>query len=155
MIKSQCKYCLLVSMFCSKKSNSSVKRVQERALRWTNKDNENNFQTLINENNKTCCFCRIMIRGEDHLYELFWNIYWRLILCWFIFTSCVNQFPANASCDLTFSVSLGLCRIQLSDLAYRLADWTLCGMLDTGRVESERTIDSSYLFNYLVILFLT
>ena len=30
-----------------------IKKVQERALRLTYKDNENNFQTLLNENKET------------------------------------------------------------------------------------------------------
>ena len=53
MIKSQLNYCPLVWMFCSKKSNNMIKKVQERALRLTYKDNENNFQTLLNENKET------------------------------------------------------------------------------------------------------
>ena len=38
------------------------------------------------------------------------------------FVSCVNQFPLSISRNLVFSVSLGLHKIQLFDLAYRLAD---------------------------------
>ena len=53
MIKSQFNYCPLVWMFCSKKSNNMIKKVQERALRLTYKDNENNFQTLLSENKET------------------------------------------------------------------------------------------------------
>ena len=53
MVKSQFKYSLLVWMFCSRKSNIMVNKVQERGLRLTYKDNENNFQTLLNENNGT------------------------------------------------------------------------------------------------------
>ena len=52
MIKPQLNYCPLVWMFCSKKSNNLANKVQERALRLTYKDNENNFQTLLNENNE-------------------------------------------------------------------------------------------------------
>ena len=40
-------------MFCSRKLNNSKNQVQERALRLTYKDNENNFQTLLNEYNET------------------------------------------------------------------------------------------------------
>ena len=40
-------------MFCFRKSNSLVNKVQERALRLTYKDNENNPQALLNENNET------------------------------------------------------------------------------------------------------
>ena len=47
MIKSQFNYCPLVSMFCSRKSNNLVNKVQEIALRLTYKDNENNFQILL------------------------------------------------------------------------------------------------------------
>ena len=50
MIKSQFNYCPLVWIFISRKSNSMTNKVQERALRLTYKDNENNFQTLLNEN---------------------------------------------------------------------------------------------------------
>ena len=53
MIKSQFNYCPLVWMFCSKKSNNMIKKVQEGALRLTYKGNENNFQTLLNENKET------------------------------------------------------------------------------------------------------
>ena len=53
MVKSQFKYSLLVWMFCSRKSNIMVNKVQERGLRLTYKGNENNFQTLLNENNGT------------------------------------------------------------------------------------------------------
>ena len=53
VIKSQFNYCPLVWMFCSGKSNNLVNKVQERALSLTYKDNENNFQTLLNENDET------------------------------------------------------------------------------------------------------
>ena len=39
-------------MFSSRKSNNLINKAQERALRLTCKDNENNFQTLLNENNE-------------------------------------------------------------------------------------------------------
>ena len=55
------------------------------------------------------------------------------------FVSCVNQFLVSISRNLIFSVSLGLRKIQLSDLAYRLADLPLRGMLDVDRVGSDRT----------------
>ena len=40
-------------MFCSRNSNNMVSKVQEGALRLTYKDNEDSFQTLLNENNET------------------------------------------------------------------------------------------------------
>ena len=55
------------------------------------------------------------------------------------FVSGVNQFLVSISRNLIFSVSLGLRKIQLSDLAYRLADLPLRGMLDVDRVGSDRT----------------
>ena len=55
------------------------------------------------------------------------------------FVSCVNQFPVSISCNLIFFVSLGLRKIHLFDLAYRLADSPLRGMQDVGRIEFDRT----------------
>ena len=46
MIKCQFNYSPLVWLFCSRKSNNLIDKVQERALRLTYKDNENNSQTL-------------------------------------------------------------------------------------------------------------
>ena len=40
-------------MFCSRKSINMTNKVQKRALQLTYKDNENNFQTLLNENKET------------------------------------------------------------------------------------------------------
>ena len=45
-------------MFCSRKSKDLVNKVQDRALRLNYKDNENNFQTLLNENNETSVYIR-------------------------------------------------------------------------------------------------
>ena len=68
MIKSQFNYCPLVWTFCSRKSNNMVNKVQERALRLTYKDNENNFQTLLNENNETFAHQRnLVIFNESNL----------------------------------------------------------------------------------------
>ena len=46
MNKCQFNYSPLVWLFCSRKSNNLIDKVQERALRLTYKDNENNSQTL-------------------------------------------------------------------------------------------------------------
>ena len=40
-------------MFCSRKSSNLVNKVQERTLRLTYKDKQNDFQTLLKENNET------------------------------------------------------------------------------------------------------
>ena len=50
--------CLLVWMFYSRKSNNLLNKALERALRLTCKDNENNFQALLNENNETSVYQR-------------------------------------------------------------------------------------------------
>ena len=50
MIKSQFNYCPLARMFCSRKSNNMINKVQQRALRLTYKVNENNIQTSLNQN---------------------------------------------------------------------------------------------------------
>ena len=68
MIKSQFNFCPLVWMFCSRKLNNMVNKAQERALRLTYKDNENNFQTLLNENNETFAHQRnLVIFNESNL----------------------------------------------------------------------------------------
>ena len=43
--------------------------------------------------------------------------------CYFL-----TQFPLSISSNLILSVSLGLRKIQLFDLAYKLTDWPLLGM---------------------------
>ena len=43
MIKSQFNYCPLVRMFCSRKSNNLINKVQERALRLITNDKYNEF----------------------------------------------------------------------------------------------------------------
>ena len=53
IIKFQFNYCLLFWMSRSRKRNNLVNKIQERALRLTYKDNQNNFQTLLNECNET------------------------------------------------------------------------------------------------------
>ena len=69
MIKSQFNYCPLVWTFCSRKSNNMVNKVQERALRLTYKDNENNFQTLLNENNETFVHQRNLQFFKTEIYK--------------------------------------------------------------------------------------
>ena len=49
MIKSQFNYCPLVWMFCSRKSNNLINKVQERALRLTNNDYQSNFNILLDK----------------------------------------------------------------------------------------------------------
>ena len=53
------------------------------------------------------------------------------------FVSCVNQFPASISCNLIFSVSLGLRKIQLFDLAD--SAWNV----GCNRIESDRTTNDT------------
>ena len=70
MIKSQFNYCPLVWTFYSRKSNSMVNKVQERALRLTYKDNENSFQTLLNENNETSVHQRKLQLLMTEIYKI-------------------------------------------------------------------------------------
>ena len=46
MIKSQFNYCPLVWMFCSRKSNNLINKVQERALRLITNDYQSSFNIL-------------------------------------------------------------------------------------------------------------
>ena len=70
MIQSQLNYCPLVWMFCSRRSNSMINTVQERALRLTYKDNENNFQTLLNENKETSVHLRNLQFLMTEIYKI-------------------------------------------------------------------------------------
>ena len=54
------------------------------------------------------------------------------------FVSCVTQFPVSISRNLIVSVSLGLRKIQLFHLAYRLTDWPVRGMQDADRIKPDR-----------------
>ena len=70
MIQSQLNYCPLVWMFCSRRSNSMINTVQERALRLTYKDNENNFQTLLNESKETSLHQRKLRSLMTEIYKI-------------------------------------------------------------------------------------
>ena len=50
-IISQFSYCPLIWMFHSRKLNNRVNRIHERALRLVDKDNESNFQELLQKDN--------------------------------------------------------------------------------------------------------
>ena len=84
-------------------------------LDWTRRDTWEN----MNQNNSE--YGLFLRRGEEHLHFLedFWMITTKLIH----FLSYINQFPVKVSRDFMSSVSMGLGRIQLSDLIYRMADW--------------------------------
>ena len=69
-IKSQFNYCPLVWMFCSRKSNNMINKVQERALRLTYKGNENKFQTLLNENKETSAHQRNLQFFMKEIYKI-------------------------------------------------------------------------------------
>ena len=57
-------------MFCSRKSNNMINRVHERALTLTYKDNENNFQTLLNENKETSVHLRNLQFLMTEIYKI-------------------------------------------------------------------------------------
>ena len=52
MIKSQFNYCPLVWMFCSRKSNNLINKVQERALRLITNDYQSSFNILLDKCNE-------------------------------------------------------------------------------------------------------
>ena len=92
-----------------------------------------------------------MIRVEEHLHNdvcffcIFRFVFFNFILTPFIDCFCVdsfcflvNHFPLSISRNSIFCVSLGLRKIQLFDLAYKLADWPLVRMQNVGRIESDR-----------------
>ena len=47
MIKSQLSYCPVVWMFCSRQSNNLIKKIHERPLRISYKDQETSTQNLL------------------------------------------------------------------------------------------------------------
>ena len=67
-----------------------------------------------------------MTRGEEHLHNAFVFCFFEYLLMIVSvsihFVSCVNQFPISISRNLMFPVSLGLRKIQLFDLAYKLTN---------------------------------
>ena len=69
MIKSQFNCCPLAWMFCSRKLNNLVNKVQERALKLTWKDNESNFKTFLNENNEKYLYQRNLQFLMTELYK--------------------------------------------------------------------------------------
>ena len=52
MIKSQFSYCLLVWMFCSKQSNSLLKKVQGRALILISNEQQSGCQLMVDKYNE-------------------------------------------------------------------------------------------------------
>ena len=52
MVKSQFNYCPLVWMFCPRRSNDLINKVQERALRITCKDQITDFKSLLLNHNE-------------------------------------------------------------------------------------------------------
>ena len=83
------------------------------------------------------------VGGEEHLHNMFFlnSILTPFDDCFCVDSFCflLNQFPLSISCNLILSVSLGSCKIQLFDLAYKLVDWSLRRMQNVGRIESDRT----------------
>ena len=52
MVKSQLNYCLLVWMFCPRRSNNLINIVQERALRITYNDQQTDFKFLLSNHSE-------------------------------------------------------------------------------------------------------
>ena len=104
-----------------------------------------------------------MTRGEEDLPNVFFKHLLMIAFVLIHFVSCVNQFPVSVSCHFIFSVSLGLRKIQLLELAYRQDNGTLRQMQDEDRVEFDGLSDSKmadfitiiiiYFFDYLFFIF--
>ena len=52
MVKSQFNYCPLVWMFCSRKANNLINKIQERSLRLITNDKTSTFEHLLQANNE-------------------------------------------------------------------------------------------------------
>ena len=52
MMKSQFNYCRLVWMFCSRKANNLINKIQERSLRLITNDKTSTFEHLLQANNE-------------------------------------------------------------------------------------------------------
>ena len=99
-------------------------------------------------------FYRIMTRDEEHLYNYLFLEHLLMVASVFIHSfSGVNHFLVSVFHNLMFSVLLGWRKIQLHDLGYRLAEWTLREMQDVHRIESNVSSDSKVVafFIYLLI----
>ena len=57
-------------MFYSRKPNNMVNKVQEKALRLTYKDSENNFQTLLNEKDEISVHQRNLQFSMTEIYKI-------------------------------------------------------------------------------------
>ena len=68
MIKSQFNYCPLVWMFCSRKSNNLINKVQERALRLITNDYQSSFNILLDK-------CKEFSIHQRHLQTLMIELY--------------------------------------------------------------------------------
>ena len=58
LTKSQCNYCPLIWMFCSRTSNKMINKIHERALPCILNDHTSDFDTLVRSNNDTCNYHR-------------------------------------------------------------------------------------------------
>ena len=90
MIKSQFNYCSLVWMYCSRKSNNMINKVQEKVLALTFKDNENNFQILLNETNEASVDQRNMQFLMTEIYKIKNN--YAAPIMYHLFQFCENTF---------------------------------------------------------------
>ena len=74
MIKSQFNYCPLVWMFCSRKSNNLINKVQERALRLITNDYQSSFNFLLNKFNEFSVHQRNLQTLMIELYKIIHQI---------------------------------------------------------------------------------
>ena len=74
MVKSQFHYCPLAWMFCSRKSNNLLNKVQERALRLITNDYQSSFNILLNKCNEFSIHQRNLQKLMIKLYKIIHHI---------------------------------------------------------------------------------
>ena len=74
MVKSQLNYCLLVRMFCLRRSNNLINKVQERVLRITYNDELTDSKSLLSNYNEITTHQRILKVLMTEIYKIISNI---------------------------------------------------------------------------------
>ena len=91
MIKSEFNYCPLVWMFCSRKSNNLINKVQERVLRLITNDYQSSFNFLLNKFNEFSVHQRNLQTLMIQLYKIIHQIAPPIINLFFVFRENTNN----------------------------------------------------------------
>ena len=70
MVKSQLNYCPLLWMFCPRRSNNLINKLEERALRITYNDQLTNFKYLVSNHNETTIHLRNLQVLMTEIYKI-------------------------------------------------------------------------------------